>query len=92
MYDVLIGIHHYTVSYSKIDKYIHIRIYCGTNRIPDWNILQEVKDCLIGEDKVAIQVFPKRDDLIDNGNTYHLFCWDQMDVPNLKELYNYAEE
>lgn len=47
------------------------------------------KNQFLGEEAEAIQVYPKVSNYIDNSNTYHLFSWEGMEVPNLKELYSY---
>jgi hypothetical protein len=50
---------------------------------------QAIKNEFLGDEAEAIEVFPKVSNYIDNTNTYHLFSWQNMDVPNLKELYTY---
>ena len=83
----------YLVFYSEIDKYIHIRIIREDQEpISNYMDMQDIKNLLIGSDKIAIQVFPRKEDMINYGNTYHLWSWDDMEAPNLKELYNYLEE
>lgn len=83
----------YTITYSEIDKYIHIRIHRDdSGTVFHWMDIQEIKNQLLGENKIAIQVYPRSDQLVNNGNTCHIWSWDDMEVPNLKELYNYAEE
>lgn len=57
--------------------------------ITEYNIFQQIKNHFLGNEVVAIQVFPKTSDYIDNTNTYHLFSWDGIDVPNLKTMYKY---
>ena len=82
----------YIVYYSKIDKYIHLRI----RRIDDKPVInymdiQQIKDDLLGKNVEAIQVFPKRNDFIDNSNTYHIWTWKGIKIPNLKKLYEYKK-
>ena len=93
MYSGIVGKTKYIVLYSDIDKYIHIRIHRKDNRaICNYMDMQEIKDLLIGKNKVAVQVFPKSSDMVNNGNTYHLFSWKDIEAPNLKDLYTYAGE
>lgn len=92
MYEGIIGKTKYIVFYSIIQKYTHIRVIRNDNKpICNWMDMQEIKDLLIGKNKIAIQVFPRSQDMINNGNTYHLWHWRDMDVPNLNELYDYGE-
>lgn len=44
----------------------------GESDIP-WKIKQEIKNELFGEDRIAIEVFPKESNLIDASDTYHLW-------------------
>ena len=63
-------------------KVEHAAITCSTSNngmtfngekdIP-WKVKQEIKNELFGEDRVAIEVFPKTDRLIDATDTYHLW-------------------
>ena len=57
--------------------------------ISNFSHMQEIKNIFIGPEHPAVRVFPRASDYIDNTNTYHLFSWDNMDVPNLKDLYKY---
>lgn len=41
--------------------------------ITEWHCLQKIKDEIAGEESVAIQVFPKRSELVDVANMYWLF-------------------
>jgi len=92
VYEGIVGKTKYMVLCSKIENYIHIRVHRDDDKpICDFMDMQEIKDLVIGKDKVAIQVFPKTKDMIDNGNTYHLWHWPDMNVPNLNELYDYGE-
>lgn len=57
--------------------------------ITEYGIFQQIKNHFLGEEVVAVQVFPKASDYIDNSNTYHLFSWEGIEVPNLKTMYQY---
>jgi len=93
MYEGKIDKTDYLCFYSKIGILIHVRIHRKDSKpICNWIHLQEIKDLLIGSNKIAIQVFPKSSDLINNGNTYHLFSYPGLEAPNLTELYDYAAE
>lgn len=80
----------YRVLVAQTGKYTHVRI----RRLDDLPItsfsdMQQIKNYFIGENKVAIQVFPRMSDYIDNTNTYHLFSWSGIETPNLKDMYQY---
>lgn len=82
----------YRVLVAKTGKYLHIRI----RRLDDLPItsfsdMQEIKNYFVGPENVAIQVFPRVSDYINNTNTYHLFSWKDIETPNLKEMYHYNQ-
>ncbi len=82
----------YQVLYDEIGGFKHLRV----RRLDDKPIcnfmdLQEIKDNLFGEDIIAIQVFPKKEDFLDGSNTYHLWTLKDVDIPNLKTLYTYNQ-
>lgn len=82
--------HMYKVYIAKTGKYTHIRIRRIDDKpISDFKDFQAIKNQFLGEETEAIQVYPKVSNYIDNSNTYHLFSWEGMEVPNLKELYSY---
>lgn len=81
----------YSVLIAYTGKITHLRVRRLDNKaIPNYKIFQQIKNRLLGENVIAVQVFPKVQDYIDNTNTYHLFTWAGIDVPNLKEMYEYA--
>ena len=41
--------------------------------VRSWADLQRIKNELAGEDRVAVEVFPARGDLVDQANCYHLW-------------------
>lgn len=80
----------YRVYLAQTGKYTHLRIRRIDDKpFPNFRDFQEIKNHFLGEETEAIQVFPKVSNYVDNSNTYHLFSWQGMDVPNLKELYKY---
>ena len=82
----------YSVLIAHTGKYTHLRVRRLDDRaIPNYQIFQQIKNKLLGENVCAVQVFPKVKDYIDNTNTYHLFTWAGMDCPNLAEMYEYAQ-
>jgi len=86
----------YIVIYSKTDMYIHIRIghaACGDKHDIPYMDIQRIKDEFLGEDKVAIQIFPKKKDFISKDSPiYHIWHWEDMEVPNLAEIHEYNKE
>jgi hypothetical protein len=39
-----------------------------------WRILQEIKNCIIGTNHEAVEIYPNEDRLMDTANQYHLWC------------------
>ena len=80
----------YRVLIARTGKYTHIRIRRLDDKpIISFQDIQDIKNEFIGKKKAAIQVFPKETDYINNTNTYHIFFWENMDIPNLATLYVY---
>lgn len=42
-----------------------------------WKEKQWLKDSLFGEDRVAIEVFPQKDRLVDAANMYHIWVFEK---------------
>ena len=71
---------HYTVQLYRRERFIlgklmdkvMIRRNDG-EPIREWRVLQKIKDQIIGEDKMAIQVFPPKEELVDVANLYWIF-------------------
>ena len=81
----------YKVYIAYTGKYTHVRIRRIDNQpIHSFVDFQSIKNEFLGSEVVAIEVFPKVSDYVDNSNTYHLFSWKDMEIPNLKELYKYT--
>ena len=80
----------YRVLLAETGRYKHIRVRRLDNLpICDFNVLQNIKNYFWGEEVEGVSVFPKVSNYIDNSNTYHIFGRDGMEVPNLKEMYEY---
>lgn len=43
------------------------------NQEPPWRDLQRIKDELLGEDAYAVQVYPRKADVVDQADVYHLW-------------------
>ena len=47
-----------------------------------WSEKQQIKDELFGENRVAVEVFPKKNRLVDTADVYHLWVFDKkFDMP-----------
>ncbi len=51
--------------------------------IHSWTIFQEIKDQVVGENVVAIEVYPEKDRVIDTANIYHLWVFKEGYGPNV---------
>ena len=51
------------LSITRIDK----------SPIHSWRDLQRIKDQVAGEDRTAIEIYPKKKDVTDTANIYHLW-------------------
>lgn len=41
--------------------------------IRSWRLLQDIKNAAVGEDRMAIEVYPRESDVTDTANMYHLW-------------------
>jgi hypothetical protein len=59
---------------TEIGPVEHLYIRRGDGRpVHNWASMQQIKDEIIGEDRVAIEVYPAKDNLIDEADMYHLW-------------------
>lgn len=80
----------YRVLIAYPGKYTHIRIRRLDDKpIHNFSDFQAIKNEFLGQEAEAIEIFPKMSNYVDNSNTYHLFSSEDMELPNLKELYTY---
>ena len=80
----------YDILFDKVSGFKHLRIMrIDGQPIHDWMDMQEIKNDLWGHDVVAVEVYPKQEDFQNGSNTYHLWTWDGIVVPNLKDMYEY---
>lgn len=61
--------------YGK-EKWIHISL-SRKERLPSWGDIKKVKELFLGDDLTAIQVFPPKDQFI-NDNPYVLHLWHRL--------------
>lgn len=80
------------VEHASIMRISNTHTSDGTRDIP-WKIKQEIKNELFGENRIAIEVFPKTDDLIDECDVYHLWIFEKnFEIPfgihpnNIKQM------
>lgn len=56
--------------------------------IHSWSDLQEIKDKVAGENRIAIEIYPKKEDITDTANIYHLWVLPEgFELPYLLEPY-----
>lgn len=74
-----------------VEKYKHLKIHRIDDQ-PIHNLLhfQEIKNALLGENVVAVEIYPKAADFKDGSHTYHLWTWDGIEVPNLALMPKYS--
>lgn len=81
------------VTLNHIDGFAHVKIFTRDgDKVEDFSIFQKVKDLVLGEDAVAVQIYPAQSDLVDGSNTYHLWSWEGLgtEAPNLKTMPRYS--
>ena len=80
----------YDIMFDEVNGFKHLRI----RRIDDQPIhnymdLQKVKNDLWGNYIVAVEIYPDQSKFKNGSNTYHLWTWEGIIVPDLNDLYKY---
>lgn len=56
------------------DGMVHLSIHkLDRRRIRDWRDLQQIKNEVMGDEREAVELFPKESRLVDTANEYHLW-------------------
>jgi len=80
----------YEVLVDYPDKYTHLRIYRVDGRpIHNYMDLFNIKNDILGREIEAIEIYPKLSNFKDGSNTYHIWAWKELQIPNLLDLYTY---
>lgn len=64
------------INNTPLGPVTHLAIRTATNAELTWSELQRLKNELMGEDRMAIQVYPRQADLIDAADMYHLWVFE----------------
>lgn len=71
-------------------RYKHLKITRADGKpIHNYMDMQKIKNCVLGNDCFAVEVYPAQSELVDGSNTYHLWTWEGIEVPNLKNMPKY---
>lgn len=46
------------------------------SEITGWETLQRIKNEIVGPETIAVEVFPKQSEVVNEANMRHLFTWD----------------
>lgn len=71
------------VSFFNHDKYgeiTHLWIRRHDGKPLGWTQLQRIKNEIVGDDQLAVQVFPKESNKVDQANMYHLFTFPDFGI------------
>lgn len=82
----------YIAAVNEINGFLHLKVRrIDDDPITDFYVFQRIKNRILGDEVVAVQVYPKESDLVDGSNTYHLWSWQGIEgeVPNLKDMPRY---
>lgn len=58
---------------TELGEVLHLCITGIDGGEPPWRDMQRIKDEIIGTDAEAVQVYPKKRDIMDQADIYHLF-------------------
>lgn len=73
------------ITVSENAKIIYITIERETEKAFSWEELQEIKDTYYPETEF-IEVYPKKQNIINKGNVRHLFHVKKATIPSLKDV------
>ena len=59
----------------------------GRRKIEGWEILQSIKNKVVGESVLAVEVYPKQEKLRNGTHCRHLWVLDGQPAPDLKAAY-----
>ena len=59
---------------------VHLWIRRHDSKPLGWTQLQRIKNEILGEDQLCVQVFPKQSDVVDQANMYHLWSFDSFNI------------
>lgn len=65
--------------HPEFKKITHLWVRRHDDKPMGWTQLQRIKNEIVGYDKMAIQVFPKTKNVVDQANMYHLWVFDSFD-------------
>ena len=65
---------------TKLGKVKHAAIRNIDSTDIPWNEKQRIKNELFGEEKQAIEFFPKQSELIDEANMYHIWVFEEKEL------------
>lgn len=75
---------YYRVDIFPGQTYTRLRIQKRSGRDGiTWDVLQQIKNDVLGEDVWAIEIFPPTSELVNEINARHLWTWAQPSLPNL---------
>ena len=60
--------------------YITIKTH-NKEAVRDWRHFQQIKNELVGEDREAVEIYPREDRLVDTANQYHLWVLPKDIIP-----------
>ncbi len=63
-------------------RVLTVRRQSGGDRI-GWDVLQEIKNDLLGPEVEAVEVYPAAEDVVDEANLRHLWEWPQATAHTL---------
>lgn len=76
------NVEHVTISRVKTDSSKEFVINAGGTAPIGWAEKMMIKNELFGENRFAIEVYPKQDKLVDVTDTYHLWVFDKkLEMP-----------
>lgn len=58
---------------TAMGQVLHLIVRAQHGGEPPWRDLQRIKDELVGETHYAVQVYPRKADIVDQADLYHLW-------------------
>ena len=65
---------------SMMPDIIHLSIKRRDREpVADWRVMQAIKNCLVGPECEAVELYPAESRKVDGANQYHLWCLDSSE-------------
>lgn len=74
---------------NKYGRIAHLWVKRHNGKPTTWKEMQQIKNELIGEDKLGIEVFPPSEKVIDQAPMYHVWVFENLEMGITDGIFNF---